>query len=427
METEETNAMSSFSVPSPASETMKPIKKGGNKMEDLRIINKNAIGLKNRNIDSLSLTEDQLRTAEDIREAIKDGRFETRSSRSGFETRNVADLESLGNIDIIGIKNKGYYVGDIKETNTMFNQAGDVRCININTAIVVQIGNPDVVRAQADRLSVGDRETYNRIMIDAGKNKEINGLRVTNKTNKALEFFMTIPEETVPVSKLENRLNNLFQNFQSLRDFIMTETEQSDIGKDPMFKTMALYLHTKDVAKFTIRQLDGDLTNDEVNQVIDTLFANAGVGPLSSMTLNIRFTVTRVVRTNNPEEYMDYDQHDKETNSLRSFVNNYDVKIPINPSILVKCSKIIENFKMYMLSELISLYNACMDPNAEVPVDMAPALEVTKHNLAGITDEEFMKFQSETLPAKVSEALGLYRQGVKTAAAKKITSSFVQE
>lgn len=402
---------------------------GINMSKSFKVVNGQARGILQRMSEGLkevSFVPKGVTSAADIMNQIQEnqGVFGTRTAGQGFNGRRTvesAQNESKVDFDVIG--GKAFYTGDVKELNSLLNGASDIETLNVRMGMVVNVGNKEVVNAQADRLSIGDKDTYNKMTLSGTERAEYEGFKIVNRSQKSWEQMVSIPLGSVDPEEIESTLNEVYMVVQSLRDSVMTDVEESDIGSDPIFREMAKYLHTKDVAKTMMGKIDPNLSSDDLNQVMEALFNLNNLGPMSTMTLSLTFTVTKVVRTNDPDRYYDYDQHDPSANALRSFINRYDVRLPINPMILVKNSQLLEDVKAYSLGRILQLFNKATDPEAQVDVPTKPIINLKPHNIAGITKEEFSEFQTNILPGKVKEAIQSYHEAMKVAAVRKVTSS----
>lgn len=395
------------------------------------IVNGAAYGILERNgqqiMEELEFNPEGKKSVQDMRELLNrnKGAYDTRSQGRGFGGR--ADIEQMENdakndFEIIG--DQAFYTGDVRETNSLLNTANDIETLNVRVGVVVNVGDSNVVSAQVDRLLIGDREKYNKFTLATVQRGTHGAFKIVNKGSKSYEQIFSIPLGSLDILEAESKMDEIFQTTQALRDKLMTDVEKSEIGQQPIFKTMAKFLHTKDVARTMIEKLNKDISREDINAIIDILFAQNNLGPMSTMSITLSFTVTKVVRTNNPANYPGYTQYDPASQALRSFVNRYDVKIPINPAVLVSNGELIESYKSYVINNMLYIYNSALDEQDSVKWKNPPAIVVEKHNLAGITKEEFEEFQQNVLPEEVMKAMETYRENEKIRLASKTLNEY---
>lgn len=363
-------------------------------------LNKSARGIKGTELNA-EFDQSKKVSIEELTRKKEAANLLVRRSGQGFKrrARNAEILEEGTQVDFIVLEGEAYYVGDIKQDNSLMSTVPDCPMVNINTSIVVSInGKRQVVEAQIDRLTIGDRDTYNKVNFDQSK-KMIgkDGKKYQLNNQKSLSLLVTLPESNLEKEAYQ-KINELYEGFQLLHDYLMTQVEKSAIGEGNKFKSQSMFITTKDVLRGLIQGMVPDATDDEVKQIVGSCFAANGVGPLSTMSIDLMFTVTKVIRSDDHTLYPEYEEVDEGANALRTFVTAYNVSVPINPQILVAVSGEMERFKRFLISQLISIHNLAFDEDAGVISRPCPQLEINKHTLASIEKEEYSQFQMDELP-----------------------------
>lgn len=377
-------------------------------------INKRARGLDNFTEEAPQFETNRKASFEELRQKKEMSQMSTRSAGSGkYEKRaREASIEEGTQVDfIVSADGKYFYVGDVKQDNTMLHTIEDVPMVNVVASVAVNIdNNKDVVTADISRLTIGDEELRNRVNFDDSKKMvATDGRKYQINNQKSLSLMTTIPESNLDKDG-QKLINELYLEFQSLHDFAMDATERSAIGKGSTFRKQTMFLSSKDVLKGLIRAANPDASDDEINKTVGRVFADNGVGPLSTMSLNLKLTVSKVVRTKDETQFPEYSQIDKRNGSLRTFVTAFNVSVPMNPQILIEISPVLEKFKEAMISRIISVHNLALDEEAGTIELPFPDMSIEKHNLGGITEEEFTTFQTEVLPKAAIEGIEALRK-----------------
>lgn len=374
-------------------------------MNKFKYLNEKAAGLKDFTSDptfesSKKASLDELKAKSELSSLI------TRKAGQGFKkkAKNAQSIEEGTQVDFIVIDDSCFYVGDIKKNNSILNIIEDVPMINVSSGVVVSMNaGKQVVEAQIDRLTIGDKDTYNKVNFNQSVKKIAkDGKKYQMNNQKSLSLFTSLPESNVG-DEIDEILNDVYSKFQLFHDYALEQTEKSVIGQGSKFKNQSMFLSTKDVLRGLIQSLVPDASEDEIKNIVGSCFASNGVGPLSTMSIDFTFTVSKVVRTKDPSKYPEYNEIDEVSNALRTFVTAYNVSVPINPQILVSLSAKMENFKRYLISSIIKVHNLAMDESADMEIIPCPDLSIDTHVLAGITKKEFSDFQSSKLP-KVADS-----------------------
>jgi hypothetical protein len=339
-------------------------------------------------------------TAEQVRSRMREG-AEIRK-RSG-ELWSKRDLERLGaqdSIDLLLIGKKVFYVGEIKGTNTLINTSQDIEYFNIDFGSIIDISNRDIVNAQIERLSIGDKDNYDKINFNEGS-FSVDGLRLVDKTNRSVGLFASIPANTIPLNVSSKFMNKMVYAQQLIRDFVLTKVEASQMGQSSKFREMAFHIHTKDVANTYMKNMLGIEKREEMQEIQSIIRTEAGLGALSGMTLKLQLGISKVVKTKNPEEYPDYSEISGDC--LREIIRFVEFSVPITPEILINIRGALTSYAQDMIINIINFYNSSMNPDLEM-LDSDFDLEVEKHYLANITQDELDDFQNIRLPKLIEKA-----------------------